>query len=136
MARGWVQTIFSPPSAPHGAFQAPGTKGTYLHVPYFTLSGPKFGSYFFSGPIHSDSELLKVQLHKICSSVKFLSPSPIQNFGNRQSDKPPSKVSWLRGTWVARSVKCPTWAQVMISWFVSLSPTSGSVLTARSLEPA
>ena len=24
----------------------------------------------------------------------------------------------------------------MISWFVSLSPTSGSVLTAQSLEPA
>ena len=28
-----------------------------------------------------------------------------------------------------------TSAQVMISWFVSLSPTSGSVLTAQSLEP-
>ena len=27
-----------------------------------------------------------------------------------------------------------TWAQVMISWFVGLSPVLGSVLTARSLE--
>ena len=35
------------------------------------------------------------------------------------------------GTWV-----CPTSAQVMISQFMSLSPASGSVLTAQSLDPA
>ena len=40
------------------------------------------------------------------------------------------------GTWVAQSVNLPTSAQVMISWFVGSSPTSGSVLTAQSLEPA
>ena len=40
------------------------------------------------------------------------------------------------GAQVAQSVKCPTSAQVMISWFVSLSPASVSVLTARSLETA
>ena len=40
------------------------------------------------------------------------------------------------GAWVAQSVECPTLAQVMISQFVSSSPTSGSVLTAQSLEPA
>ena len=34
----------------------------------------------------------------------------------------------LRDTWVAQSVKCPTSAQVMISWFVGSSPVSGSVL--------
>ena len=39
------------------------------------------------------------------------------------------------GTRVAQSVKQPTSAQVMISQFVSLSPVSGSVLTAQSLEP-
>ena len=39
------------------------------------------------------------------------------------------------GTWVAQLVKHPTSAQVMISWFVSLSPVLGSVLTAHSLEP-
>ena len=38
--------------------------------------------------------------------------------------------------WVTQSVKCPASAQVMISWFVGSSPTSGSVLTAQSLEPA
>ena len=41
-----------------------------------------------------------------------------------------------RGTWVAQSVKHPTSAQVMISPFVGSSPTSGSVLTAWSLELA
>ena len=37
---------------------------------------------------------------------------------------------------MAQSVKRLTSAQVMISRFVSSSPTSGSVLTAPSLEPA
>ena len=40
------------------------------------------------------------------------------------------------GARVAQSVKRPTSAQVMISRFVGLSPASGSVLTAQSLEPA
>ena len=40
------------------------------------------------------------------------------------------------GTWVAQSVKHLTSARVMISRLVSLSPASGSVLTAQSLEPA
>ena len=37
---------------------------------------------------------------------------------------------------MSQSVKPLTVAQVMISQFVSLSPASGSVLTAQSLEPA
>ena len=37
---------------------------------------------------------------------------------------------------MAQSVKRQTSAQVMTLWFVSLSPTLGSVLTACSLEPA
>ena len=40
------------------------------------------------------------------------------------------------GTRLAQSVKLPTSAQVMISRSMSSSPASGSVLTARSLEPA
>ena len=47
-----------------------------------------------------------------------------------------NKVICLRGTWVTQSVKGPTLAQVMISWFVGSSPVSGSVLTAWSPEPA
>ena len=43
-------------------------------------------------------------------------------------------MSW--GIWVAQSVERPTLAQVMIPQFVSSSPALGSVLTARSLEPA
>ena len=40
------------------------------------------------------------------------------------------------GTWVIQSVERLTSAQVMISWIVSSSLMSGSVLTAQSLEPA
>ena len=40
------------------------------------------------------------------------------------------------GAWVAQSFQRRTSAQVVISRSVSLSPTSGSVLTAQSLEPA
>ena len=42
----------------------------------------------------------------------------------------------LKGAWVAQSVKRLASAQVMISWSTSLSPTSGSVLSAQSLELA
>ena len=54
---------------------------------------------------------------------------------------PPGRISALvrrdqRSTWVAQSVERPTSAQVMVSQFVSLSPVSGSVLTAQSPEPA
>ena len=51
-------------------------------------------------------------------------------------------IAWIEtipkfgGTWVAQSVKHPTLAQVMLSRSVSSSPTSGSVLTAQSPEPA
>ena len=48
-------------------------------------------------------------------------------------EMPQKETTW--GAWVAQSVKRPTSAQVMISWFVSSSPASGSVLTAQSLEP-
>ena len=42
----------------------------------------------------------------------------------------------LWGAWVAQSVERPTSAQVITSWFVDLSPVSGSVLIAQTLEPA
>ena len=37
---------------------------------------------------------------------------------------------------MARLIKHPASTQVMILWLMSSSPASGSVLTARSLEPA
>ena len=58
------------------------------------------------------------------------------------SDPPPLALSLSksrnkhRGAWVAQLVELPTSAQVMISQSVGLCPTSGSVLTAWSLEPA
>ena len=45
------------------------------------------------------------------------------------------KKNLFGGALVAQSVKHLTSAQVMISWFVSSSPVSGSVLTIQSLEP-
>ena len=57
-----------------------------------------------------------------------------------------SKITWVikaskrpksRSTWVAQLVECLTSAQVMISLFLSLSPTSGSVLTVSdSVSPS
>ena len=52
-----------------------------------------------------------------------------------QAQKPKKEIS-NRGAWVAQSVERPTSAQVMISQSVGSSPVLGSVLTARSLEPA
>ena len=46
------------------------------------------------------------------------------------------KLVIQRGAWVAQSVNQPTLAQLMISRFMGSSLTSGSVLTAQSLEPA
>ena len=38
----------------------------------------------------------------------------------------------MRGTWVAQSVRLLTSAQVMISWFVSSSPTLGPLLSVQN----
>ena len=51
-------------------------------------------------------------------------------------DSPVSfSVSFNRGTRGAQSIEHPISAQVMNLWFMSLSPVSGSVLTAQSLKP-
>ena len=39
------------------------------------------------------------------------------------------------GAWVVQLGECPTLAQVMISQFLSSSPSSDSMLTAQSLQP-
>ena len=58
------------------------------------------------------------------------------NKDNTDSKRKYLKIQLIWGTWVAQSVERPISAQVMISQLMSLSPMSGSVLTARSLEPA
>ena len=69
-------------------------------------------------------------IHKsLCEQLIFLVTG---NLGHRV---PPIKTG-AGGARVAQSVERPTSAQVTISWFVSSSPASGSVLTARSLQPA
>ena len=56
------------------------------------------------------------------------------NLRMTDSSPPKSVIPW--GIWVTQSIGSPTSAQVMISWLVSSSPASGSVVTAQSLEPA
>ena len=50
--------------------------------------------------------------------------------------KVPLKNTSVWGAWVASSIKLLTVAEVVISRLLSSSPTSGSVLTARSRKPA
>ena len=62
--------------------------------------------------------------------------SPVACFHKANTQEWIVHLKWLGknwGAWVAQSVERPTSAQVMISWSVSSSPASGSVLTARSL---
>ena len=59
----------------------------------------------------------------VCTFLLFSSSYSFQNLNSRDA-------------WVAQSVKHPTSAQVTISQSVSLSPASGAMLTAQSLEPA
>ena len=56
--------------------------------------------------------------------------------GAKTNQKRVYRKACLWGACVAQSAEGQTSAQVIISRFLSLSPASGSVLTARSLEPA
>ena len=58
------------------------------------------------------------------------------NKGGEKGERNANQETDSWGTWVASSVERPTSAQLMLSWFMSLSLASDSVLTARSLEPA
>ena len=90
---------------------------SYLAVPM--LAGGLGQKDFFSRPAASKLHLgNEGQVVSVLAFSKFIeSVSP-----------------W--GAWVAQPVEGLTLAWVMISQFVSSSPASGSVLTARSLEPA
>ena len=83
-----------------------------------------------SGSLLSAQSLLRTLCLSLC-------PSPVHSHSlscSLSKINIKKKKDW--GTWVAQSVKHLTSAQVMISRFVSSSPTSGSALTAQSLEPA
>ena len=92
--------------------------------------------------------LLSTSVDEMKTDIHTLPPPPLHPLSpqNRYRESRPScgcfiaykeyKEYLFRGSWVAQSVKQPTSAQVMISPLVSLSPASGSVLTAQSLETA
>ena len=72
--------------------------------------------------------------YKARSPATWEGPSFILALVNRSAmSTVPSEIWYNWGTWVAQSVKCWISAQVMISQFMSSSPTSGSVLTVWSL---
>ena len=98
--------------------------------------------YLFSGRVHEqergrgrerererERQNPKKPPHSVQSPMQGSIPWPWDH------DLSQSQESDAWGAWVAQSVQCPTSAQVIISQFVSLSPASGSVLTAQSLEP-
>ena len=92
-------------------------------------------SRFVSSSPASGSALTAQRLEPVSDSVSpSLSAPPLLTLSFSLS-KINIKKGHLRGAWVAQWVKRPTSAQVTISRSVSSSPTSGSVLTAQSLEP-
>ena len=74
-----------------------------------------------------------VHTFSLSLSNKLLKNSE-ENIGEYIYDFEIEKLSW--GTWVVQSVKRLASALVTISQFMSSSPTSGSVQTNQSLEPA
>ena len=65
-----------------------------------------------------------------CTRKPGRTPEKAWRVGQCTEEATQTLISW--GAWVARSVKHPTLAQVMISQFVGSSPTLGSVLTLRA----
>ena len=97
-------------------------------------------SQFVSSSPASDSVLTAQSLEPASDSVSpslsaLPPPSGLPSPHSVKVKEEPKKEAG-QPPWVAQLVKPPTSAQVMISWFVSWSPALGSVLTARSLEPA
>ena len=72
----------------------------------------------------------------ICKSINVIYHINKRKDKNHMILSIDAEKAYDRGAWVAQSAKHLTSSQVMISRFVSSSPTSGSVLTAQSLEPA
>ena len=60
----------------------------------------------------------------------------MSNVSAGEEERPGLIKNRARGAGAVQSAGHPTLAQVMILWFVSSSPTLGSVRTAWSLEPA
>ena len=100
----------------------------------------------------SSGRIIKALLLRICLAQGRLSPlkSPalpilkchlvrkskgLLKDASQKKKKKKKKRCISGGAWVAQSVKHLTLAQVMISQFMGSSPASGSVLTARSVEP-
>ena len=99
-------------------------------VPSFSLS------FWWSPTILGVPWLVDTFLREPASSVTWLSSLSVSLVSVAPSPFSYKDSSHWWGAWVAQSVKQLTSAQVTISWFMGLSPASGSVLTVQSLAPA
>ncbi|KAF0881312.1 BEND2 protein, partial [Crocuta crocuta] len=108
---------------------------TYYPTSLENESGPDPAS--LSQSIPPDFEMTIKEETTLEDSTKTTSCLPLQENDSGQDTLAHffTPSSFGEGAWVAQSVKRPTSAQIMISRFVGLSPASGSVLTAQSLEP-
>ena len=95
------------------------------------IKGTGNQNLYFSSKIQDGQKQNRQRKTKYSDSIR-ISSRP-QNIADCSWER---KFGSRRGAWMARSVKCPTSAQVTISRFMGLSPVSSSVLTARSLRPA
>ena len=114
---------------------------TSILLPLYTYSTKHTGTQLYvTAWISLLTQVHLLNYPVICTSLLFSKScfTFLGNMLNGVQEKVYLKVkkSALWGAWMAQLVKRPTSAQVRISWFVSSSPTSGSVLTAQSLEPA
>ncbi|KAF0872644.1 MYCD protein, partial [Crocuta crocuta] len=97
-----------------------------------SFSGQTGVSPLKPGPLPSNLDDLKVEDLKHTALVQL---NCAVRQGTEILETKHLRKAGAGGTWVAQLVKHLTSAQVMISQFLSSSPASGSVLTARSLEP-
>ena len=88
---------------------------THNHWQTKSLSGYIKGCHLKPDLIEVTITNKKMQFFHLCHNLSLTLTSP-------------------RGAWVTQSVKHPTSAQVMISWFVGWSPVPSSVLTGLSVE--
>ena len=89
---------------------------------------------FSTHKVPTEKSYKNVTLHQRLILVKHCQEEAIEGVCGQVPNSFFRRIMWS-GAWVAQLVGRPTSAQVMISQFVSSSPTSGSVLTAQNLEP-
>ena len=104
-------------------------------ISQFVGSSPTSGSVLTAQSLEPASDSVSPSLSVLPPFT--LCPSLLQNYINIKKnvkERTETKYNGVPGWFSWLSLQLLIWAQVMISGFMSSSPTSGSVLTAQSLE--